>query len=57
MKGDADIANADADAEAKEEEENVEESVEDSDIEEPDVNADETTKSGAHFTELSTEIS
>ena len=56
VEGDADITNADADAEAKDEEENVEESVEDSDVEEPGVNAEETTKSGEHFAEISTEI-
>ena len=59
IEGDADVADADADAdaEAKDEEENVEEDVESSDIEEPDVNAEETTKSGEHFTEISNEIS
>ena len=54
---DANVVDTDADAEAKDEEENVEENMEDSDIEEPDVNVDKTTKSGEHFTEISSEIS
>ena len=55
VEGDADVD--DADTEVKDGEKNVEESVEDSYIKEPDVNAEETTKSGEHFTEISTEIS
>lgn len=44
---------ADVDADTKGEEENID----NIDIEEPDVNAEETTKSGEHFTEVSNEIS